>query len=297
MRAPKGTEPGKPHATNQTAMAVERVSRSPIRQPVELASLPGIEIDAPEREFLAEGIARSLAQYITTSHMMSGDSLPSERALGRMFRVSTRTIREALRILTEHGVVRTSQGKRATVSDGHSRALKRSLALARFLGKDQLSDLLELRFALEPRAAALAALRNEEADVEAISEALDRMRVAGTEVAVWVESDVAFHDAVMRATHNDFFIMVLGALSESLVEERFAGAAGRLAQGRTEEQTLREHGAIAKAIASRNAPLAERRMVAHLEQSLTYFWGLTQSESYSLRPTKPGGRHPARRAD
>lgn len=285
MRVPKATSQQRsaPVAASGAPPVVRR--RVAPAQPVSVAPRVWVDNgDGPEREFLAEGIARSLAQYIATSHMAAGDSLPSERALGRMFRVSTRTIREALRILSDTGLVRTSQGKRAMVSDGRSRALKRSLALARFLGRDQLSDLLELRFALEPRAAALAALRCDETDVNAMQDALQGMRAAGTVVEVWVASDVAFHDSVMRATHNDYFVMVLGALSESLVEERYAGATGRLAQGRTEERTLREHAAIAKAIADRDASLAERRMIRHLEQSLTYFWGLSQSQSYSLRP-------------
>ena len=139
----------------------------------------------PDRELLAEGVARSLAQYVATSRLAPDQLLPSESALAHMFRVSTRTVREALRILAEQGVVRTSQGRRAVVSDWRSRAMKRSLEFARFLGKDSLTDLLELRFALEPRAAALAALRSNPADVRAIEEALERMKAAGTAVDAW----------------------------------------------------------------------------------------------------------------
>jgi DNA-binding FadR family transcriptional regulator len=243
-----------------------------------------------DRELLAEGVARSLAQFIATSRLAPEQKLASESALAQMFRVSTRTIREALRILAEQGVVRTSQGRRATVSDWRPRVMKRSLEFARFLGKDSLTDLLELRFALEPRSAALAAIRAEPADAEAIDEALSGMRSAGTDVNAWVASDIAFHSAVVRATHNDFFAMVVDALSESLMAERQAGAEGRLAQGRTPDRTLREHAGIANAIRAGDAALAERRMLKHLGQSLTYFWGQSKAEVYSPR----GGPVPTR---
>ena len=126
--------------------------------------MPPGRADRADRELLAEGVARSLAQFIATSRLEPEQKLASESALAQMFRVSTRTIREALRILAEQGVVRTSQGRRATVSDWRPRVMKRSLEFARFLGKDSLTDLLELRFALEPRSAALAAIRAEPAD-------------------------------------------------------------------------------------------------------------------------------------
>ena len=116
------------------------------------------------------------------------------------------------------------------------------------------------------------------------------MRSAGTDVNAWVASDIAFHSAVVRATHNDFFAMVVDALSDSLMAERQAGAEGRLAQGRTPDRTLREHAGIANAIRAGDAALAERRMLKHLEQSLTYFWGQSKAEVYSPR----GGPVPAR---
>lgn len=245
---------------------------------------PGDEPGASAgRELLADGVARSLAQFIATSRFSRGHLLPSESALAHGFRVSTRTVREALRILTEHGVVRTSQGRRAVVSDWRPRAMRRSIEFARFLGKDSLTELLELRFALEPRAAALAAIRVEPTDMRAIDDALSRMRTAGTDVDTWVSSDIAFHAAVVRAAHNDFFALVVEDLGESLLDERRAGARGRLAQGRTVDRTLREHTAVANAIRARNATLAEDRMLKHLEQSLTYFWGQSQAEVYSPR--------------
>jgi GntR family transcriptional regulator, transcriptional repressor for pyruvate dehydrogenase complex len=246
----------------------------------DLRSHIALPSERAERELLADGIARSVAKYIATSRVAAGQLLPSESALAHMFLVSTRTVREALRILAEQGIVRTSQGRRAVVSDWRSRAMKRSLEFARFLGKDSLTDLLELRFALEPRAAALAALRADSSDIQGMEDALKAMRTAGTEVDAWVMSDMKFHSAVVAASHNDFFSMVANALSDSLLEERRAGARGRLAQGRTPDRTLREHAGIANAISTRDAALAERRMLKHLQQSFSYFWGQDDADVY-----------------
>ena len=240
--------------------------------------------NVPRREPLSEGVARSLAQYIAVGRMRPGDSLQSEAELAEMFRVSMRTVREAIRILTEQVIVSTSQGKRATVSDGRSRTMKRSMELARLLGRDALSDLLELRFTVEPRVAALAALRHTQEDLEAIEAALDLMRGAlnsegETEVDAWTTSDIGFHDAIVRATHNAYFELVMGALSESLLDERTAGVKARIAQGLTQDATLSEHSAIVEAIRARDEEAAQQLMLEHLEHSMTYFWGMEQQPS------------------
>lgn len=242
------------------------------------------------REPLAEGVARSLAQYITTARMRPGDSLKSETELAQMFKVSMRTVREAIRILTEQGIVSTSQGKRAMVSNGRPRALKRSMELARLSGRDALADLLELRFTIEPRAAALAALRHSPSDVEVIEKALKGMREVSmlsdtdAQIDAWVDNDISFHDAIVRAAHNTYFEMVMGAVSESLLDERTTGVRNRIAQGRTQDATLCEHSSILEAIRVRDEESAQRLMLEHLEQSLTYFWGMPQSSVFSVRP-------------
>ena len=95
-----------------------RPPRCPGRHPgIQILEAVGPLIDRPvppsvlpDRELLAEGVARSLAQFIATSRLEPGQKLSSDKsALAQMFRVSTRTICEALLILAEQGVVRTSR--------------------------------------------------------------------------------------------------------------------------------------------------------------------------------------------
>lgn len=235
------------------------------------------------RERLAHGVAGQLARSIATARLEAGRLLPSERELAARFKVSVRVIREALRTLDDHGIVRTSQGKRAEVSDWRPKTMGRYLEYAGYRSEDPISELLEVRFALEPRAAALAAERHARSDLAQMRSALTSMKTARNDVLAWVAADTAFHAAIVRAAKNQFFDLIVEALAETLRLERIAGVRGRLRQGRGWTRSLREHSSILSAVAARNPESAEARMVKHLELSLTYFWGLERGGGATLR--------------
>ena len=150
--------------------------------------------------------------------------------------------------------------------------MNRYFQFARLREANATRDLLELRFALEPRAAALAAARATTSDLTLVKLAVGKIQAADRDVDGLVGSDIAFHKAIAAATHNSFFVMMLDALAENLSEERRKGVRQGLRQGRVPGRTLREHAAIAAAITRRNPVLAEERMRQHLEYALAYFW-------------------------
>lgn len=224
---------------------------------------------------LTGAIVKRLTQHIVTSRLQVGDELLSESAFADLFGVGARTVREALRVLAASGVVTTRRGKRAVVSDWQSTGFTQSLQLASLLGgDDHTNDLLEFRLTLEPRAAALAALRHGSDDALRIQAALRRMEEQlGNDDAParWADADLAFHHAVVRASHNHFIEVVTNSLSSALRMERISGAEAGRAQGRDRQQTILEHSAVSDAVLRRDASAAEKAMLQHLRDSLTYF--------------------------
>lgn len=86
-----------------------------------------------------------------------------------------------------------------------------------------MTDVYEVRTAVEVHAARLAAERRTAADVAAIEAALaGRRAAAGADDAVFVDADIAFHAAVVAAAHNpvliDLFAEFRPVLREGLIE-------------------------------------------------------------------------------
>ncbi len=79
-------------------------------------------------------------------------------------------------------------------------------------------DTLEVRLALEREAAQLAAERRTAEDLEHLRACLERCKTAseGEDTLHFADMDVAFHKAVVRATHNPMFIELYEHITDSL---------------------------------------------------------------------------------
>lgn len=152
-----------------------------------------------------ERIVDQVEDALARGELRPGHRLPSERELVSQFGVSRSTVREALRVLESNGVVRSRPGDRggsevlAYSAGGLSKQMTR---LAR-VEELSLAELVGFRMILDGSANLLAArlrtpaqLAEMEAAIEVMREAID----AGYER--FSEADVAFHDAVARASRN-----------------------------------------------------------------------------------------------
>lgn len=124
--------------------------------------------------------------------------------------VSRSVIREALRVLKAKGLVDARQ-KRGTFVQSRAewKLLDADVMRWQFAGHESgqlFDDLAELRGIIEPAAAGLAAMRRTDDDLAALDDALARMSAAAESGEGAVEADLAFHRAVLTATHNELLI-------------------------------------------------------------------------------------------
>lgn len=174
-------------------------------------------------------------------------------ALSRSLGVSVTPIRESLARLESEALVtkRPLAGYTATP----------------LLTASQVSDLYEIRLALEPLAARQAAQRASEEQLAAIAAAAGSKResiVAGSdEHRLAALEDARFHNAVAAATGNDFLRDAIQRLHPHLHLYRLYNGTS-IAQG----ATRREHDAIIKSLRRRDPDLAEHTMRSHLEASV-----------------------------
>jgi GntR family transcriptional regulator, galactonate operon transcriptional repressor len=143
--------------------------------------------------------------------IVSGDLAPGEvidlAALEVQLGASRSVVREAIRVLADKGLVYALPKRGTVVRERESWSLL-DPDLLRWQYESQtdmsfLANLAEVRSIVEPAAAGLAATRRTAADIDAMEAALSLMEDSDAEPAAIVAADLAFHSALLLATHND----------------------------------------------------------------------------------------------
>lgn len=141
------------------------------------------------------------------------------------------------------------------------RDLARS-SFVRLTAQLTLADSLEFRGALEPRAAALAALRATDAQLARLRESIEMMERDIVSATMFVEANAIFHETIAQATRNVYFAE---CIPQFLARPEVTDAAGN---SEVIERSITKyfHSRICDAIARRDAENAEFWMTEHLSQ-------------------------------
>jgi DNA-binding FadR family transcriptional regulator len=198
---------------------------------------------------LTYGLQNALGRAI-----VSGDyadrPFPSEADLTKEHGVSRSVTREAVKMLAAKGLVgaRPKQGTFVLPEESWSLFDPDVLRwlLDRKLSYDLLRHFTELRIAVEPQAAALAAVRASPQQITAISDGLDRMSAAEKGEDDTLDADIAFHVAILRASNNPFFAqfrdVVATALRTSIrFTNRLAGRSANIAEHAMVHDAIKAH--------------------------------------------------------
>jgi DNA-binding FadR family transcriptional regulator len=162
-----------------------------------------LEIFSPVRSGSVVGAVVDQVVDLIRSGRLSKDALlPGERQLAVAMQASRRTIREAIEILEEAGVVSVEPG-RAGGTRIASVWIPVSLeAGSTDLPTDELYQALEARRVVEPRVAQLAALRGTDDDFRIMRETIDLQQANQGDAWRITEGNVIFHRQLWHAAHN-----------------------------------------------------------------------------------------------
>ena len=157
---------------------------------------------------LTRTIVDQLGKSIVTHQYQVGSVLPFEARLCEDFGASRSIVREAVKMLTAKGLLIAKQRKGTLVQPESEWSLLDPDVLRWMLEREfsieLLIDFTEMRLAIEPRAASLAAQTASGSQRKAINDAIDRMFAAERGEDDPLESDIAFHVAVIQASNNRF---------------------------------------------------------------------------------------------
>ena len=210
-------------------------------------------------------LAERLKKEILSDAYQPGAALPTERELVATTGLSRGSVREALRLLEAQGLVHTRAGRYGgtTVSqptDDHLASQINLFAKGRSVPFDSLVD---VRLALEPMVAFLAAQRRTEDDLVILRKIAERLEnSAQSDVGVFLEENANWHDALAAATHSELLSALATSLGGLMFEvskiENFATAEVRL-------RVTRAHRRILEAIEARDPERARLRVERDLQ--------------------------------
>jgi len=211
-------------------------------------------------------IVQELGMRIVGGALAPGERLPAEPSLCDAYGASRPVVREAIRVLAAKGLVSSKPRVGSVVrarEDWHMLDPDvlywsvNSLPEGEFFG-----SLMTVRQIVEPAAAALAAIGATEEDVANIAAAYGRMEEASSAIEL-LEPDLAFHRAIMAATHNDMLAYIGNLLSLALRESiRLTSR-----HPNTHALSLPRHKAILTAISHRDALAARQASIVQLDNA------------------------------
>ena len=228
------------------------------------------------RSRIYEAIVEQLQDLILRGEVTGGDRLPSERDLADRFDGSRVSVRQALAVLQAMGLIQIRSGGGVFVRERSAGVSSPAAAISADQGVPEAQ--MEVRLLVEPRTAALAALRCSPADIRRMGDAIADQRRGIATSDLGITGDVRFHLAVAGAAGNPILLQMMESVMSALMPSRAASA--RVVGGPL--KAVQEHQVILRAIERRDPRAAERAMRSHLFSVERHALGLAPNREKRL---------------
>lgn len=209
-------------------------------------------------------IASEIEDTILSKKYPPGTKLPSENELCKQFNVSRTSVREALQILSAHGLITVEKGKGIFVNkvtyENVVAPLQNYLKLS--LDSDYVLDLVHARQILEPAIAREASINHNENDIKTLEDDIELLRNCKGGYKELAELDMKFHYDLAKSTGNIVVPLLLKPIHSLLPEVKSAVYA---TINEAKETAVTWHSNILEAVKRRDPDKAYSFMVEHLK--------------------------------
>jgi GntR family transcriptional repressor for pyruvate dehydrogenase complex len=223
--------------------------------------LKALKINQVQKTKIYKDIIDQLKKFILSGRLEEGSRLPTERDLADRFGVSRVSVRQALTVLHEMGLVEGRPGGGTFVSSGIKERMLSPWTATLLGARELLQEPLEVRRIIEPEVTRLAALRASAKNVRNLEKILRLQESKARQGLPITEEDTLFHEAIAKATRNDILIKLVQSLHQHLRASRHQSL---IAPGGN-ERSIGDHKKILAAIARKDPKAASLAMIDHLK--------------------------------
>ena len=205
-------------------------------------------------------VVKQLVALLTAGELTPGSRLPPERQLAERLGVGRSAVREALAALEILGIVTVRPGSGTYLRDTTSELLPTTLSWGLMLNAARTRELIEVRGGLEVQAAAYAAERATDVDVEKLRGYIETMAASLEDLDAFLQADIRFHLQIALSADND----VLKDLLQSTRSLLRLWVEMGLSERDQAEAAYREHLAVFEAIEAHDPEAALQAMRDHM---------------------------------
>ncbi|QFT57853.1 Pyruvate dehydrogenase complex repressor [Sulfitobacter sp. THAF37] len=218
-------------------------------------------------EKLSQAVIGQIEKLILRGILRPGERLPPERELAERLNVSRPSLRDAIGLLQEAGLLTAKAGAGVYVADVLGSAFAPALVELFARHDEAVFDYLSFRRDMEGLAAERAATYGSDTDLAVVQAVFDKMEAAhgkrsGEEEA---QLDAQFHLAIIEASHNVVMLHMMRSMYELLRGGVFYNRQVMFRQRTTRAALLDQHRAINDALQARDAAAARGAVRTHLD--------------------------------
>lgn len=184
-----------------------------------------------------------------------GEKLPAEKELAAALGVSRSTVRQALRSLSDYGLIESRLGSGSYVKKQESGVYMNSLLPTAYFQQKDLREALEFCCVFENDMAGLAAQRAEPQDVEELKRLQDKIETTENFAAL----DLEFHLKIAKITRNSIIIQTY-----TIVNELLGATMVEMYNILGSQAGIPYHRALIDAIEHKNSQRAKQVMEEHV---------------------------------
>jgi DNA-binding FadR family transcriptional regulator len=210
--------------------------------------------------FAVDDVVKDITGKIEGGAWANGERLPPERALAEQYGLARNTVRRALKQLEDQGRLQRQTGRGTFVQ---AAPMPAAGDLARRMQDASPEDVMEVRFIVEPEAAALATARATAAELREI-ELILRSSLSAKGAAEFEVWDAKLHLATFRAARNALLLDYCKAINAARNHPRWHKMKQRSMTPQSRAVYHRQHGDLVTALLERDAEAARKASHLHL---------------------------------
>ncbi|GGD51758.1 FadR/GntR family transcriptional regulator [Lacimicrobium alkaliphilum] len=220
---------------------------------------------------LSQRVTNELGRAIVSGEYSIESGLPTEAQLCDEYGISRTAIREAVKMLAAKGLISSRPRQGIRVEKPSNWNLYDTSVLKWLLSSSPslhvLREFLQMRLAIEPQAAALAAEFGKDEDIDQIEHALNDMKTTAADPqASMHDADLRFHTSILYASGNRFFFQLREFISTALDVsiQHTTPAKGN------DMSVAEDHGKIYTAIRNRQPERAKNMMTYLIDEAMSF---------------------------
>lgn len=220
-----------------------------------------------QSEKLAGAVVRQIELLILRGILRPGERLPSERDLAERMGVSRPSLRDAIGVLQDRGLLASKAGAGIYVGDVLGSAFSPALVTLMASHDEAVFDYLSFRRDMEGLAAERAARLGTDTDLKVIDSVFSKMEEASTSRRsdASADLDATFHMAIIEASHNVVMLHIMRSMFDLLREGVFYNRQAVFQQKAAKDSLLEQHRAINAALQNRDPEASRLAVEVHLD--------------------------------